>query len=189
MDTAATPPAPPDSPGAFAIAPVPYAEAVAEAMAALEARVERFPTYPDLWNRLGLYQAAAGRLVDAGASFERALAINPRFLGAIENRAWLAIANGDDEAWKRFLESPEALRLHPGVRHHLLLFATARFESPARALVMSSMPPQGRYEAAHLLDRLWISLSLGKISEAQHLVEAVEEARVSESAGRPHLQV
>jgi tetratricopeptide (TPR) repeat protein len=173
MDAASPAAGPPVPPGTFGIRPVPYEEAVSGAMAALEARLERHLSYPDLWNRLGLFQAAAGRLPDATASFERALAINPRFLGAIENRAWVAIAAADDEAWERFLEGPESLRLHPGVRHHLLLFATARFESPARALVMSSMPPQGRYETAHLLDRLWILLSLSKIEEAQHMVEDI----------------
>ena len=175
MDSATpTPsPAPAGPPGAFAIAAPPFAAAVAEAAAALEARLERFPSYPDLWNRLGLFQAASGRLLDAASSFERALAVNPRFLGAVENRAWTAVASGDDDAWQRFLEGPESLRLHPGVRHHLLLFATARFESPARALVMSSMPPQGRYEAAHLLDRLWVLLSVGRTAEAQYLVEDI----------------
>lgn len=173
MDAASPAIGPPPPPGMFGIRPVPHEEAVAGAMAALESRLGRHPSYPDLWNRLGLYQAAAGRLLDAVASFERALAINPRFLGAIENRAWIAVAAGDHESWERFLEGPESLRLHPGVRHHLLLFATARFESPARALVMSSMPPQGRYETAHLLDRLWILLSLSKIEEAQHLVEDI----------------
>ncbi|MEO6463027.1 MAG: tetratricopeptide repeat protein, partial [Candidatus Eisenbacteria bacterium] len=173
MEAAPTPPLPPPDPGTFAIRPVPFPEAVAAAAAALEARLERFPSYPDLWNRLGLFQAAAGRLTDAGASFERALAINPRFLGAVENRAWVAVATGDDDVWTRFLEGPESRRLHPGVRHHLLLFATTRFESPARALVMASMPPQGRYEAAHLLDRLWILLSVGRTGEAQHLVEDI----------------
>ncbi len=175
MDSASpTPsPVPAGRPGAFVIATPPYASAVASAGDALEARLERFPSYPDLWNRLGLFQAANGRLLDATASFERALAINPRFLGAVENRAWVAVASGDDDAWQRFLEGPESLRLHPGVRHHLLLFATARFESPARALVMSSMPPQGRYEAAHLLDRLWVLLSVGRADEAQHLVEDI----------------
>ena len=113
---AATPPIPPVPPGGFAVAPVPFPDAVTAAASALEARLERFPSYPDLWNRLGLYQASAGRLLDAGASFERALTINPRFLGAVENRAWLAVATGDDDAWKRFLEGPESLRLHPGVR-------------------------------------------------------------------------
>lgn len=173
MDAAARPPDPPIPPDGFAIAPAPFPAAVAKSMAALEGRLERSPAYPDLWNRLGLYQAAAGRLLDAGSSFERALAINPRFLGAIENRAWVAIATGDDDAWQRFLEGPEALRLHPGVRHHLQLFATARFESPERALVMSSMPPQGRYESAHLLDRLWVLLSVQRFTEAQHLVEDI----------------
>jgi tetratricopeptide (TPR) repeat protein len=171
MDAASPAAGPPVPPGTFAIRPVPFEAAVTEARAALESRLERFPSYPDLWNRLGLYQASAGRLLDAGASFERALAINPRFLGAIENRAWIAVAGGDDDAWERFLEGPGSVRLHPGVRHHLQLFATARFDSPAKALVMSSMPPQGRYETAHLLDRLWILLSLGRGDEAQHLVE------------------
>ena len=162
---------PPPVPGTFTIRPVPFPVAIAGASAALEARLERYPSYPDLWNRHGLYQAASGRLVDAAASFERALAINPRFLGAVENRAWVAVAAGDDDVWARFLEGPESRRLHPGVRHHLQLFATARFESPSRALVMSSKPPQGRYEAAHLLDRLWVLLSVGRSDEAQHLVE------------------
>jgi tetratricopeptide (TPR) repeat protein len=173
VDAASPPNGPPVPPGPFAIRPVPFPAVVGEAMSALEARLERFPSYPDLWNRLGLYQAASGRLNDAGSSFERALAINPRFLGAIENRGWIAVAAADHDAWHRFLEGPEFLRLHPGVRHHLLLFATARFESPSRALVMSSMPPQGRYEAAHLLDRLWILLSVVRTGEAQHLVEDI----------------
>ena len=172
MDT--PPPKGPAVPsGAFEIRPVPFPEAVAATFGALEARLERFPSYPDLWNRLGLFQAASGRLVEAGASFERALAINPRFLGAIENRAWVAVAAGDDHGWQRFLEGPESVRLHPGVRPHLQLFATARCESPTRALVMSSMPPQGRYETAHLLDRLWVLLSVRRMDEAQHLVEDV----------------
>ena len=161
----------PDPPGSFEIRPVPFPEAVNEAAFALEERLERFPSYPDLWNRHGLFQAAAGLLDEASASFERALAINPRFLGAVENRAWVAVAAGDDDAWQRFLEGPESVRLHPGVRHHLQLFSTARFESPTRALVMSSMPPQGRYESAHLLDRLWVLLSVGRTDEARHLVE------------------
>jgi tetratricopeptide (TPR) repeat protein len=38
---------------------------------------------------------------------------------------------------------------------------------------MSSMPPQGRYEAAHLLDRLWVLLSVGRTGEAQHMVEDI----------------
>lgn len=173
MDAAASSPVPPTPLGVFAVAPVPYRDAVAEATAVLEARIERFPLYPDLWNRLGLFQASTGRLLDAGASFERALAINPAFLGAIENRAWLAIAGNDEDAWKRFAVGTEGRRLHPGVRHHLQLFATVRFESPERALVMSSKPPQGRYESAHLLDRLWVLLSVGRMGEAQHLVEDI----------------
>lgn len=175
MDSATPTPSPTPAgpPGPIAIACPPFADAVEAAAEALEARLERFPSYPDLWNRLGLFQAVTGRLPDASSSFERALAINPRFLGAVENRAWTAIALGDVEAWQRFLEGPESLRLHPGVRHHLLLFATARFESSARALVMSSMPPQGRYEAAHLLDRLWVLLAVGRTAEAQYLVEDI----------------
>ena len=59
------------------------------------------------------------------------------------------------------------------MRHHLQLFATARFESLERALVMSSMPPQGRYEAAHLLDRMWLLAALGRTHEANFLVDDV----------------
>lgn len=158
---------------AFPIRPPLHQTAVEAAARAIEERTDKSPGYPDLWNRLGLYHAILGRLDDAGTSFERALAINPRFLGALENRAWTAIALGDAYGWERFLDGPDYVRLHPGVRHHLLLFATARFESAERALVMSSMPPQGRYEDAHLLDRLWLFISLGRSREAHHLVEDI----------------
>ncbi len=160
-------------PDSFHVRPPLHASAVETAAALIEQRTEKTPGYPDLWNRLGLYHATLGRLDDAGTSFERALAINPRFLGALENRAWTAIALGDVYGWERFLDGPDYVRLHPGVRHHLLLFATARFESPERALVMSSMPPQGRYEDVHLLDRLWLFISLERHREAHHLVEDI----------------
>jgi tetratricopeptide (TPR) repeat protein len=35
------------------------------------------------------------------------------------------------------------------------------------------MPPQGRYEAAHLLDRMWLLAALGRTHEARLLVEDV----------------
>lgn len=157
----------------FDVKPPIHPEAVGSASRVLEERTEKTPGYPDLWNRLGLFHATLGKLEDAGTCFERALAINPRFLGALENRAWAAIALGDAYGWERFLDGPDYVRLHPGVRHHLLLFATARFESSERALVMSSMPPQGRYEDAHLLDRLWLFIALGRFNEAYHLVEDI----------------
>jgi tetratricopeptide (TPR) repeat protein len=163
----------PAAQGPFPIAPAPYAAAIEGAARLLERRTQETPSYPDLWNRMGLYFAAIGALEEAIGCFERALAINPRFLGALENRAWCALAAGDGFAWRRFEESSELLRLHPGVRHHLQLFATARFESLERALVMSSMPPQGRYEAAHLLDRMWLLAALGRTQEARILVEDV----------------
>jgi len=155
---------------AFTLAPAPYAAAIEGAARALERRTRDTPAYPDLWNRMGLYFAAIGALDEAKGCFERALAINPRFLGALENRAWTAIAAGDEAAWRRFESGAELVRLHPGVRHHLQLFGTARFESPERALFMASMPPQGRYEAAHFLDRLWLLTALGRTHEAGFLV-------------------
>jgi len=154
----------------FALLPPPFAEAIEGAARALERRTKDTPAYPDLWNRMGLYFAAIGALDEAESCFARALAINPRFLGALENRAWTAIAAGDEPAWRRFEGGAELVRLHPGVRHHLQLFATARFEAPERALFMASMPPQGRYEAAHFLDRLWLLASLGRTHEANFLV-------------------
>jgi tetratricopeptide (TPR) repeat protein len=163
----------PSAPGPFPLAPAPFAQAIEGAARMLERRTQETPGYPDLWNRMGLYFAAIGALDEATSCFERALAINPRFLGALENRAWCALAAGDGFAWRRFEESAELLRLHPGVRHHLQLFATARFDSLERALVMSSMPPQGRYEAAHLLDRMWLLAALGRAHEAKMLVEDV----------------
>jgi tetratricopeptide (TPR) repeat protein len=153
----------------FTLSPAPFGAAIEGAARALERRTKDTPAYPDLWNRMGLYFAAIGALDEAGGCFERALAINPRFLGALENRAWTAVAAGDADAWQRFA-SGELVRLHPGVRHHLLLFATARFEAPERALFMTSMPPQGRYEAAHFLDRLWLLTALGRTHEAEYLV-------------------
>ncbi|MEP7028580.1 MAG: tetratricopeptide repeat protein, partial [Candidatus Eisenbacteria bacterium] len=153
------PPIPSPS-GPFPLRPAPFAQAIEGAARLLERRTQETPGYPDLWNRMGLYFSAIGALDEAVGCFERALAINPRFLGALENRAWCAVAAGDGFAWRRFEESRDLLRLHPGVRHHLLLFATARFESLERALVMASMPPQGRYEAAHLLDRVWLLAAL-----------------------------
>ncbi len=155
---------------AFSLAPPPFAGAIEGAARALERRTKDTPAYPDLWNRMGLYFAAIGALDEAESCFERALAINPRFLGALENRAWSAIARDDAAAWRRFEEGVDLVRLHPGVRHHLQLFATARFESPQRALFMASMPPQGRYEAAHFLDRLWLLTALGRTHEGQFLV-------------------
>jgi len=166
-------PAIPAATSPFPLVPAPFAKAIEGAARALERRTQDTPGYPDLWNRMGLYFAAIGAIEEAKGCFERALAINPRFLGALENRAWCAIALGDGFAWRRFEESSELLRLHPGVRHHLQLFATARFESLQRALVMSSMPPQGRYEAAHLLDRMWLLAALGRTHEARLLVEDV----------------
>ena len=166
----------PDVPSAarpFPLSPAPFAKAIEGAARALERRTEETPGYPDLWNRMGLFFSAIGALEEAQGCFERALAINPRFLGALENRAWAALASGDGTGWRRFQQGPDLVRLHPGVRHHLQLFAAARFESPERALVMSSMPPQGRYEAAHLLDRLWLLAALGRIHEACLLVEDV----------------
>ncbi len=159
--------------GPFPLVPAPFAQAIEGAARALERRTHDTPAYPDLWNRMGLYFAAIGALEEAVRCFERALSINPRFLGALENRAWCAIASGDGFAWRRFEEGRDLLRLHPGVRHHLQLFAIARFDSPERALVMSSMPPQGRYEAAHLLDRMWLLAALGRTHEARTLVEDV----------------
>jgi tetratricopeptide (TPR) repeat protein len=161
----------PDAPRPFPLGAAPFPEVIARAARSLEARLERSPGYPDLWNRMGLFRAAQGKLDEAGTCFERALAANPRFLGAVENRAWTALASGDAYAWERFFEGPGYVRLHPGVRHHLLLFATARFESPERALVMSNMPPQGRYENAHKLDRLWLLLALGRVDEVRILVQ------------------
>ena len=166
------PQTPPPS-GPFPLVPAPFARAIEGAARALERRTQETPGYPDLWNRMGLYFAAIGAIEEAAGCFERALASNPRFLGALENRAWCAIASGDSFAWRRFEEGRDLLRLHPGVRHHLQLFATARFESLERALVMSSMPPQGRYEAAHLLDRMWLLAALGRSHEARLLVEDV----------------
>jgi tetratricopeptide (TPR) repeat protein len=162
-----------DAPRPFPIGTAPYAGAIARASRALESRLERTPGYPDLWNRMGLFRAAEGKLDEANRCFERALAANPRFLGAVENRAWTALASGDAHGWERFIEGPDYVRLHPGVRHHLLLFATSRFESPERALVMSNMPPQGRYESAHRLDRMWLLLALGRTSEARILVQDI----------------
>jgi Tfp pilus assembly protein PilF len=155
----------------FPLGTAPFPDAIARAARALEQRIERTPGYPDLWNRMGLFRAAEGKLDDAGRCFERALAANPRFLGAVENRAWTALAAGDAHTWERFIEGADYVRLHPGVRHHLLLFATARFESPERALVMSNMPPQGRYETAHRLDRIWLLLALGRSDEVRILVQ------------------
>ena len=163
----------PASPAPFPLVPAPFPSAIEGAARALERRTQETPGYPDLWNRMGLYFAAIGAIDEAQGAFERALAINPRFLGALENRAWCAIAGGDAFTWQRFEESADLLRLHPGVRHHLQVFATSRFESPARALVMSSMPPQGRYEAAHLLDRMWLLAALDRAHEARLLVEDV----------------
>jgi len=148
----------------LSLAPAPFPAAIEGAARALERRTKDTPSYPDLWNRMGLYFVAIGAIEQGLSAFERALAINPRFLGALENRAWCAIAGGDSFAWRRFEESADMLRLHPGVRHHLQLFATARFDSLHRALVMSSMPPQGRYEAAHILDRMWVLTALGRTS-------------------------
>src|SRR5947209_6516151 len=114
----------------FSLAPPPHPAAVEAAARALERRTRDTPAYPDLWNRMGLYFASIGALDEADGCFARALAINPRFLGALENRAWTAIAAGEQPAWRRFEAGPDIVRLHPGVRHHLQLFATARFESP-----------------------------------------------------------
>ena len=163
----------PDNPAVSSpvpLAPAPFASAIEGAARALERRTKDTPSYPDLWNRMGLYFVAIGAIEEGLSAFERALAVNPRFLGALENRAWCAIAGGDSFAWRRFEESGDMLRLHPGVRHHLQLFATARFDSLERALVMSSMPPQGRYEAAHILDRMWVLSALGRTHEASLVV-------------------
>ena len=149
----------------FPLVPAPRPDVVEATIQQLETRLERFPSYPDLWNQLGLVRAAAGSLAEATACFERALAVNPGFLAALENRAWAAITAGDGGAWERFHGSAEEVRLHPGVRHHLQVFATARFESVERAHVMASMPPQGRYEAAHFLDRVWLMVAMGRSSE------------------------
>ena len=163
-------PAIPTATSPFPLIPAPFAKAIEGAARVIERRTEETPAYPDLWNRMGLFFAAIGALDEAASSFERSLAINPRFLGALENRAWCALASGDGFAWRRFEESSDLLRLHPGVRHHLQVFAAARFESLERALVMSSMPPHGRYEAAHLLDRVWLLAALGRTPEAKLLV-------------------
>src|SRR5690349_24340058 len=92
----------PDNPGPFPLAPAPFAAAIEGAARALERRTKETPAYPDLWNRMGLYFAAIGALDEAEGCVERALAINPRFLGALENRAWTAIAGGDQDGWRRF---------------------------------------------------------------------------------------
>jgi tetratricopeptide (TPR) repeat protein len=157
----------------FPLGTAPFPDAIARAAKGLELRLERSPGFPDLWNRMGLFRAAGGKLDEAATCFERALAANPRFLGAVENRAWTAVAAGDAHSWERFFEGADYVRLHPGVRHHLLLFATARFESPERALVMSNMPPQGRYETAHRLDRMWLLLALGRTDEVRMLVQDI----------------
>ena len=65
MDSAPPPSGSSGPKDAFAIRPVPFADIVGEAGSTLEARLEKNPSYPDLWNRLGLYQAASGRLLDA----------------------------------------------------------------------------------------------------------------------------
>jgi tetratricopeptide (TPR) repeat protein len=119
---------------------------------------------------MGLYFVAIGAIEEGQSCFERALAINrassarSRTAGGARSRAATGFA------WRRFEESGDMLRLHPGVRHHLQLFATARFDSLERALVMSSMPPQGRYEAAHILDRMWVLTALGRTHEASLVV-------------------
>src|SRR5437763_12515033 len=59
-------------------------ELLAAVTQSLENRLENFPNYPDLWNQLGLARAAADRSAEAAASFERSLAVNPRFLCALE---------------------------------------------------------------------------------------------------------
>jgi tetratricopeptide (TPR) repeat protein len=115
---------------------------------------------------MGLYFVAIGAIEEGLSAFERALAVNPRFLGALENRGGARSPAATASPGARFEESADMLRLHPGVRHHLQLFATARFDSLERALVMSSMPPQGRYEAAHILDRMWVLTALGRTHEA-----------------------
>src|SRR5688500_5606613 len=91
----------------LAFVPAPGRVRVKLVIAELEARLEVTPTYPDQWNQLGLLRASLGSLPEATACFERAIAIHPRFLGALENRAWAAIASGDVEGWHRFRASPD----------------------------------------------------------------------------------
>lgn len=93
-------------------------EALAEADALIAAR----PSEPRFHTLRGVALRDRNRLADAGEAFDRALALDPTRLLALQGRARIAFERGEDQAADHYRT---ALAAHPGNRDLLIGFADA----------------------------------------------------------------
>ncbi len=139
--------------------------ALGELLAALEARLERHPHFPDLRNLRGLARTYAGEYEGAFADFIEALRVHPQYEAALLNVAWLHAQRHEPELVRAVLREPRGRRLRPALRAHLLVLAThaASGAEPALQVLDTHAPAQQPAEEPFLeLDRLWLSVELGR---------------------------
>lgn len=75
----------------------------ARAALLVEAALRLKPDWSDAWNNLGNHYEGLGRRADAVAAFDRALALNPRNMGAVVNRGLTQLALGHMSAgWEGY---------------------------------------------------------------------------------------
>lgn len=75
----------------------------ARAAALVEAALRIRPEWSDAWNNLGNHYEGLGRRPEAVAAFDRALALDPRNMGAVVNRGLTQLALGDMAAgWEGY---------------------------------------------------------------------------------------
>ena len=107
------------------------ADAHAELIESFDAAAER----PETWLNRGLYELARGDLPAAETSYQRALAFEPRFVGAAVNLADLYRAQGKDAEGRKVLEALIEAEPQAAAGHHALGLLLVRTGERAQALI------------------------------------------------------
>jgi hypothetical protein len=130
------------------------------------------------WNNLGVAYVRLGRLADARACYEEAIALDPEFASPRTNLGILLMESGDLKA--AYASFNEAARLDPDsprTHYHrgLLLFKQGKFEKSATAL-KRAIDLKTDYDLARkLLARVY--LHLGRPTDARRVSPSGEPGR------------
>jgi tetratricopeptide (TPR) repeat protein len=133
----------------------------------LDRRLETQPAYADLRNQRGLARALTGDAAGARDDFEAALHGNPDYAVARFNLAWLHIQHGDRSGGG--LANAVARQLPPEWRAHLAQLERIRDGGAASVLDTLAVPrePSAWFD----LQRLWLTVSVGRDDEAEAQVQ------------------
>ncbi|MAW61019.1 MAG: hypothetical protein CMJ94_09300 [Planctomycetes bacterium] len=115
------------------------ADAHAELLESFDATAER----PETWLNRGLFELARGEVAAAEAAYQRALAFEPRFVGAAVNLADLYRSQGREDDGRKVLEALIAAEPQAAAAHHALGLLLVR--QGQRAAALSALEKAARF--------------------------------------------